>query len=140
LVGLSLGAAIAPVSQATHLSSSRRINARLSSNFRGSTLSISSRIARIVSQEEISSRGRIGRHLVFLPQQLTRAVKQPSARGRKSMFPLWRARPLGDALSKEGSSTAARPYCPSKAECVLARRRQSRPDTLQPWETKPFGG
>jgi hypothetical protein len=67
LVDLSLGAAIALVSQATHLSSSSRISACLSSSFRGSTLSINSRIARTVSQEEVSSKGRISRHLAFLP-------------------------------------------------------------------------
>jgi hypothetical protein len=76
-VDLSLEAAIAPVSEATHLSSSRRISVRLSSSFRGSTLSTSSKIARTISQEEDSSRGRINRHLASLPQQPTRAVKQP---------------------------------------------------------------
>jgi hypothetical protein len=29
------------------------------------------------------------------------------------MFPLWRARPLGDALSKEVSSAATRPSAPT---------------------------
>jgi hypothetical protein len=74
---LSLGAAIALVSQVTHLSSSGRTSAHLSSSSsKGSTLSTSSRIARTISQEEVSSRGRISRHLVFLPQQPTRTVKQ----------------------------------------------------------------
>jgi hypothetical protein len=77
-VDLSLEAATAPVSQAIHLSSSDRTNAHLSSSsFRGSTLSTTSRIARTTSQEEVSSRGRISRHLVFPPQQPTRTVKQP---------------------------------------------------------------
>jgi hypothetical protein len=56
-----------PVSQATHLSSSSRISIRLSSRFRGSTISISSSIARTANEEEVSSKGRISRHLVFLP-------------------------------------------------------------------------
>jgi hypothetical protein len=30
------------------------------------------------------------------------------------MFPLWRARPLGDAMSEEGSPTTVRPQCPAK--------------------------
>jgi hypothetical protein len=44
--------------------------------FQRSTLSASSKIARTISQEEVSFRGRISRHLVFPPQQPTRAVKQ----------------------------------------------------------------
>jgi hypothetical protein len=72
----SLEAAIVLVSQATHLSSSGRTSVHLSSSsFRGSILSISIRIARTISQEEVSSRGRISRHLVFLPQQTSRTVK-----------------------------------------------------------------
>jgi hypothetical protein len=74
----SLEEAIALVSQATHLSSSGRTSAHLiSSNSKGSTLSTSSRIARTISQEEIRSRGKISRHLVFPPQQTSRTVKQP---------------------------------------------------------------
>jgi hypothetical protein len=77
-MGLSLGAAFALVSRATHLSSSDRIATHLSSSsFRSSTLSTSSRIAITTHQEEVSSRGRISRHLVFLPQQPNRTVKQP---------------------------------------------------------------
>jgi hypothetical protein len=76
-VDLSLEAAIILVSEATHLSSSGRTSAHLNnSSFRGSTLSTSSRIARTISQEEVNSRGRISRHLVFPPQQPTRAIKQ----------------------------------------------------------------
>jgi hypothetical protein len=52
LLDLSLEAAIAPVSQANHLSSSSKISARLNSSFRSSTPSISSKIARTISQEE----------------------------------------------------------------------------------------
>jgi hypothetical protein len=76
-VGLYLGAAIALVSQATHLSSLDRTSAHLSSNsFRSSTLNTSSRFARTISQEEVSFRGRTNMHLVFLPQQPNRTVKQ----------------------------------------------------------------
>jgi hypothetical protein len=76
-VDLSLEATIALVSQATHLSSSGRTSAHLSSSSsKGGTLSTSSRIAKTTSQEEVSSRGRISRHLVFPPQQPTRTVKQ----------------------------------------------------------------
>jgi hypothetical protein len=56
------------------------------------------------------------------------------------MLPLWRAGPLGDALSEEDGSTAAGPQCPSKIECTLASSRQSCLDALQPWEAKPSGG
>jgi hypothetical protein len=54
----SLEAAIVLVSQVTHLSSSGRTSVHLSNSIR---------IARTISQEEVSSRGRISRHLVFLP-------------------------------------------------------------------------
>jgi hypothetical protein len=46
-------------------------------SFRDSTLRINSRITRTVRQEEVSARGRISRHLVFLPQQPNRAFKEP---------------------------------------------------------------
>jgi hypothetical protein len=73
----SLEAAIVLVSQATGLSSSDRTSAHLSStSFKGSTLSTSSRIARTISPEEVSSIGRISRHLVVPPQQPIRTVKQ----------------------------------------------------------------
>jgi hypothetical protein len=60
----------------------------------------------------------------------SRPSNQPEQSGstssgwKQSMFPLWRARPLGDAMSEEGSPTAVRPQCPSKAECVSAWSRQ----------------
>jgi hypothetical protein len=76
-VDLSLKVAIALVSQAIHLSSLGRTSTHLSSSsFKGSILSTSNRIARTISQEEVSSRGRISRHLVFLPQRTSRTVKQ----------------------------------------------------------------
>jgi hypothetical protein len=71
------GSSNRPRSQATHHNSSSRTSAHLSSSsFKGSILSTSIRIARTISQEEVSSRGRISRHLVFLPQQPNRTVKQ----------------------------------------------------------------
>jgi hypothetical protein len=140
LVDLSLGAAIAPVSQATHLSSSSRTSAHLSGNSRGSTLSISNSTTRIVRQEEVNSRGRISRHLVLLPSNQPEQSSSPSARRSQRMLPLWRARPLSDALSEEGGSAAVRPQCPNEGEYTSARSRQSCLDTLQPWETEPFGG
>jgi hypothetical protein len=74
--GPQLEAAIALVSQAINLSSSGRTSVHLSSNSsKGSILSTSIRIARAISQEEVSSRGRISRHLVFLPQQTSRTVR-----------------------------------------------------------------
>jgi hypothetical protein len=77
----SLEAAIALVSQAINLSSSGRTSVHLSSSsFKGNILSTSSRIARTTSQEEVSFRGRISRHLVFLPQQTCRTVKQRQLR------------------------------------------------------------
>jgi hypothetical protein len=77
----NLEVAIALVSQAINLSSSGRTSVHLSSSsFKGSILSISIRIVRTISQEEVSSRGRISRHLVFLPQQPSRTVKQHQLR------------------------------------------------------------
>jgi hypothetical protein len=73
----SLEAAIVLVSQAINLSSSGRTSVHLSSSsFKDSILSTSIRIARTISQEEVSSRGRISRHHVFLPQRPSRTVKQ----------------------------------------------------------------
>jgi hypothetical protein len=43
------------------------------------------------------------------PSNQPEQSSNPSAKRRQSMFSLWRARPLGDALSKEGSSAAVRP-------------------------------
>jgi hypothetical protein len=70
-----LGAAVVPVSQAIHPNSSSRVtlrdistrtNVRINNNSRGSTLSNSS-TASTTNWEEISIRGRIVRHLAFLP-------------------------------------------------------------------------
>jgi hypothetical protein len=50
------------------------------SSSKGSILSTSIRIVRTISQEEVSFRGRISRHLVFLPQQTSRTVRQHQLR------------------------------------------------------------
>jgi hypothetical protein len=77
----SLEAAIVLVSQAINLSSSGRTSVHLSiSNSKGSILSTSIRIVRTISQEEVSFRGRISRHFVFLPQQPSRTVRQHQLR------------------------------------------------------------
>jgi hypothetical protein len=78
----SLEAAIVLVSQAINLSGSGRTSVHLSSSssFKGSFLSTSIRIARTISQEEVSSRGRISRHLIFLPQQTSRTIRQHQLR------------------------------------------------------------
>jgi hypothetical protein len=74
----SLEAAIVLVSQAINLNSSGRTSVYLSSisSSKGSILSISIRTVRAINQEEVSFRGRISRHLVFLPQQPSRTVRQ----------------------------------------------------------------
>jgi hypothetical protein len=77
----SLEAAIVLVSQAINLSSSGRTNVHpSSSSFKGIILSINIRIVRTIIREEVSSRGRISRHLIFLPQQLSRTIKQHQLR------------------------------------------------------------
>jgi hypothetical protein len=77
----SLEAAVVLVSQAINLNSSGRTSVHLSiSNSKGSILSTNIRIARTTSQEEASFRGRISRHLVFLPQQTSRTVRQHQLR------------------------------------------------------------
>jgi hypothetical protein len=78
----SLEAAVVLVSQAINLSSSGRTSVHLSSisNSKGSFLSISIGIVRTIIQEEVSFRGRISRHLVFLPQQASRAIRQHQLR------------------------------------------------------------
>jgi hypothetical protein len=83
------GAVVAPVSQAIHPSSSSRvtlrdtntrISVRINSNFRGSPLSSISSTARIVNQEEVSTRGRTTKHLAFLTQQLMRTIRQSQSK------------------------------------------------------------
>jgi hypothetical protein len=85
----SLEAAIVLVSQAINLSSSGRTSVHLSSSnsSKGSILSTNIRIARTISQEEVSFRGRTSRHLVFLPQQTSRTVRQHQLRIRPSDIP-----------------------------------------------------
>jgi hypothetical protein len=73
----SLEAAVVLVSQAINLSSSGRTSVHLSSisSSKGSILSTSTRTVRAISQE-VSFRGRISKHLVFLPQQISRTIRQ----------------------------------------------------------------
>jgi hypothetical protein len=70
------------VSQAINLSSSGRTSVHLNniSSSKGRILSTSIRIVRAISQEEVSFRGRISRHFVFLPQQPSRTVRQHQLR------------------------------------------------------------
>jgi hypothetical protein len=77
----SLEAAIVHVSQAINLSSLGRtsVHPNISSS-KGNILNISIRIARTINQEEVSFRDRISRHLVFLPQQTSRTIKQHQLR------------------------------------------------------------
>jgi hypothetical protein len=77
----SLEAATILVSQAVNLSSSSRTSVHLSSisSSKGSILSTSIRTVRAISQE-VSFRGRISRHLVFLPQQTSRTIRQHQLR------------------------------------------------------------
>jgi hypothetical protein len=107
LVDLKLGATIVPISQVIHLSSSSRItlrdinsrpSVRLSSSSRGSILSICSSTTRTASQEEVSSKGRIIRHLVFLPQQPTRAVKQPQCKEEAKDASIVESRAIGRCI------------------------------------------
>jgi hypothetical protein len=42
------------------------------------------------------------------PSNQPEQSSSPSSRRKQSMFPLWRARPLGDAMSQEGSPVAFR--------------------------------
>jgi hypothetical protein len=50
------------------------------SSSKGSILSTSIKIDKTISREEVSSRGRISRHLVFMPQQTSRTVRQHQLR------------------------------------------------------------
>jgi hypothetical protein len=58
------------------------------------------------------------------PSNPAEQLGSTSSGWKQSMFPLWRARPLGDAMSEEGSLAAVRPQCPSEAERVSAWSRQ----------------
>jgi hypothetical protein len=78
------GAAVVPISQVIHPSSSSRVTLRDTStrisvciniDYIGSSLSNST--AKTTYTEEVSTRGRITRHLAFLPQQPIRIVRRP---------------------------------------------------------------
>jgi hypothetical protein len=144
-VDLSLGAAITPVSQVIHLSSSSRITLRdiksrpsvlLSSSSKGSTLST----AKTTSKEEVSSRGRIIRYLVFLPQQPARAVKQPQCKEEAKDASIVESKAIGQCIVKRRQLSSSRPPMPSKVECTSERSRQPCLNALPPWETEPSGG
>jgi hypothetical protein len=85
-VDLSLEAAIALVSHATHLSSLGRTSTHLST---------SSKIVRTTSQEEVSLRGRISRHLIFPPQQPTRTVKQHQLKAEAEHVSIMESKAIG---------------------------------------------
>jgi hypothetical protein len=64
---------------ATHRDISSKISVKISSRLRGSISSRSSTV-RTANQEEISTRGRIIRHLAFLSQQQIRITRQPQCK------------------------------------------------------------
>jgi hypothetical protein len=82
ICGPQPGSSNRPRFQAINLSSSGRTSVHLSSisSSKGSILSISIRTVRAISQEEVSFRGRISRHLVFLPQQPSQTIRQHQLR------------------------------------------------------------
>jgi hypothetical protein len=83
----------------THKDISNRANVRINNNSRGSTLNSINNTVSIANREEISTRGRAIKHLAFLPQQLGDLSTKRGLR----MLPLWRARPLGNALPEESN-------------------------------------
>jgi hypothetical protein len=56
------------------------------------------------------------------------------------MFPLWRARPLGDVEPEEDGSIAVSSQCPIKTECTSAGSKQPRPAMYPVWKGEPLGG
>jgi hypothetical protein len=107
----------------THRDIRTRISVRISSSFRGSTSSSSSSIVSTASREVTSIRGRTTRRLAFLPRNKSEQPSSPSTRRRQRMFPLWRSRPLGDAVPKEDGAAADQPQCSNKARCTAAVSR-----------------
>jgi hypothetical protein len=114
---------MALVSQVIHLSSSSRVSlrdinsitsVRLSISSRGNTLSISSSIARTANQEEVSSRGRIIKHLVFLPQQPTRVVKQPLCKEEAKDAFIVKSRAIGQCIVRRRWLNCSRPNAPAR--------------------------
>jgi hypothetical protein len=105
----SLEAVIALISQAINLSSSGRTSVHpSSSSFKGSILITSIRIARTISQEEVSSRGRISRHLVFLPQRTSRTVKPHQFRAETKHVSTVESKVIGcNARRRQPSSSQA---------------------------------
>jgi hypothetical protein len=137
-VDLRSGAAVVPVSQATHPSSSSRvtprdtntstsINISISSSFRGSFLSSS------ILPEQLGTSP-------SYPSNQSKQSDSPSARRRPMMFPLWRTRPLGVALPKESNSTTISYQHPSKTKCTPARSKQPWTAPRPVWKGEPPGG
>jgi hypothetical protein len=146
LVDLRPGVASVSATQATQLSSSRKvtsisISVSTSSSIRGSSLSSSSNSStvRSTSKEEISTSVKTTRHLAFLPSSQPEQSGSFSARRRSWMFPLWGIRSLGGSLPKEGYSVAASFQHFNKTRSSTTSTRRSWPG-LQPWEGEPLGG
>jgi hypothetical protein len=75
-VNLKSGVAAGPATQATHLSSSRKVTSTSNNTSDSSLCSSSCSIVRTTNKEEIYTSARATRHLAFLPQQPTNTTKQ----------------------------------------------------------------
>jgi hypothetical protein len=136
-VDLRPGVAVVPATQATHLSSSRKVTSTSSSSsIRGSFLSSSSTV-RTTSKEEIRTSARTTRHPPSCTSNQPEQPSSSSARRRPRVFPLWGTRLLGEPLPKESSSAAASSQCPCQAECIATRRRQPWAASCPVWKGEP---
>jgi hypothetical protein len=97
----------------THKDIRNKANVRISNNLRGSTRNNNNTI-RATGMELNSIKGRTIRHPTLLHQQLIEQLGSPSIRRRQKMLPLWRARPLDEALPEESSPTTVSSQRPSK--------------------------
>jgi hypothetical protein len=142
-VDLRPGVAVVPATQAIHLSNSSKVTST------STCISARTAVPEAVSSAPVPSKQPAGRKSVsaseqpgtlpFCPSNQLEQPSSPSASRRPHMLLLWRTKPLGDALSKEGNSVAASSQYPSKTRSttVSTRRLWS---CLQPWKGEPPGG
>jgi hypothetical protein len=145
----SPGGTIAPISQAIHPSSSRRVtlrdisnrtSVRLNSNSRSNSLNTSSSIIRTVNREEISSRGRIIRHLVFLPQSPIRAVRQTQSKDVVEDASTMASRATKRCIVRRRWFNSSRPPMPQQDRMYHHREQAIVVRRATPWEAEPPGG
>jgi hypothetical protein len=118
-VDRSLGATAAPVTQATHPSSSSKVTLK-DISISSAPAAVSEAISSVVAAVPLEQPGTSP----SCPNNQSGQPSSSSARKRPLMFPLWGTRSLGGSLPKESNLAAVSSQCPRKTECTSTRRQQ----------------